>query len=365
MRYGEIIKKAWRITWTYKWLWVLGIFAGITGGSSGGGSGGGGSNGSSNLGSAFNGGGSSGSSGLPDMSGLGASVAQWLPVVIIFAALLVLIGIAFAVLGIGARGGLIWAVDEIEQGRVPSLGEAWSAGFARFWRIFGLGLLLQLPIAIAALLLAAVILVPILGTVAAGGDPNPALILGPMCGALIIGVPVLLVAAVVLGVMYITGTRFVVLNNMGVVHSAKEAWRALRARIMDHIVMYVISAGLSIAASLVLVVPIVIVGVATLVPAIITAGNENWGAFAGTVGLFVVIVFVLSIAFSAIWGTFTSALWTVFFRRLTGREPLAPVAMPVPAPAAPAGYAPSPAPPAPAGGYAPPVAPTPPTAPDA
>ena len=38
-----------------------------------------------------------------------------------------------------------------------------------------------------------------------------------------------------------------------------------------------------------------------------------------------------SLAFTAIWGTFTSAMWTIFFRRLTGREVLVAI---------PAGYPP-------------------------
>lgn len=35
MEYGSIIKRAWKITWTYRYLWVLGLFAGITGMGSG------------------------------------------------------------------------------------------------------------------------------------------------------------------------------------------------------------------------------------------------------------------------------------------------------------------------------------------
>jgi hypothetical protein len=82
------------------------------------------------------------------------------------------------------------------------------------------------------------------------------------------------------------------------------------------------------------------------------------------------VLFVIGLAYSAVWGTFTSALWTIFFRRLTGREVLQPLPSAYPPPSAPAYAQPTPgaepispvteAPPI----YVPPTEPTPP-APDA
>lgn len=367
MRFGEIIRKAWHITWHYRWLWVLGVFAGITGG--GGGGGGGGS--SSNYRQSFGSGGGTGSStpAMPDWNSIAPVVQHWVPFILIVILLLFLIGLAFAVISIGARGGLVWAVNEIEEGRAPRLGEAWNAGFARFWSVFGLGLLLQLPIVLGALLLVAIIFVPILGPLMRGDTPNPALVIAPVCGVLAIGAPVLLVAGVVLGVMYITGLRFVILHGMGTTHAAGEAWRALRARFGDHALMYVISLGLSVGASLVLVVPIVVVALGTMIPAGVAAASGNWTLFAGMTGIFILLILVFSLAYAAVWGTFTSAMWTIFFRRLTGREVLAPAPAAYPSvPPAPAAY--PPAPPAPPASdappmYAPPPAPPTPPAPPA
>ncbi len=336
MRFGEIIKKAWHITWHYKWLWVLGMFAGITGASGGGGGGGN----SSSYGRSFGSGSGTGTGAadVPDFSAFADQLQQWLPFILIALVLLVLVGIAFAVLAIGARGGLVWAVDEIESGRRPRLGEAWNAGFSRFWSIFGLGLLLQLPIVLAGLTLAAVIMVPIFGPLLRGGEPDPATVLAPMCGVLAIGVPLLLVASLILGVMYITGVRFIMLFGMGATHAAGESWRALRARLGDHALMYVISLGLSIAASLAFAIPVVMVSLATIVPAVVGATSRSWGVVIAMISVFMVLIVALGFAYSAVWGTFTSAMWTVFFRRLTGREVLAPIpqpGFPAPAPAQP------------------------------
>jgi len=342
MRFGEIIKKAWHITWHYRWLWILGMFAGITGGSSGGGGSGGG-NGSSWRQSFGSGRGGSGT-GMPDFGSVLPTIQQWLPFILIVTFLLVVMGIAFAIIGIGARGGLVWAVNEIEEGRSPRLGEAWNAGFSRFWSIFGLGLLLQLPLVVAGLILAAAVLVPIFGPLARGEDFNPALVLGPMCGVLAIGVPVLIIAGLVFSIMYITGVRFIMLNSMRTMQAAGESWRAFRARFGDHALMYIISLLLSFVAGLALAIPIVVIALSTIIPAVVAATRENWSLLGGMVALFAGLVFLVSLAFTAVWGTFTSAMWTIFFRRLTGREVLVAIPAAYPAPSTPAPAQPMPAP---------------------
>jgi hypothetical protein len=239
--------------------------------------------------------------------------------------------------------------------------------------VFGLGLLLQLPITVAALALIAMIAVPIAGPLMRGGRTDPALILGPICGGLAIGIPVLLVGGLVLGIMYITALRFIMLDGMPTVHAAGESWRMFRARFSDHALMYLVSIGLNLAAGIVLAIPIVVVSLVTIVPAAIAASSRSWGMFGGLLGVFALLAFVLGLLYSALWGTFTSALWTIFFRRLTGREVLAPQpgAYPPPVPGAPMPETPPgpPAPPmyapAPPASSAPPVyAPAPPASPE-
>ena len=353
MRFGEIIRRAWHITWRYRWLWILGMFAGITGGTGGGG----GSGGSSSYSKPFGSGTGGSSADLPDMHSVLAAAQHWLPFILIVLLLLFLIGIAFAIISIGARGGLVWAVNEIEEGRAPTLGESWNAGFGRFWSIFGLGVLLQLPIVLAGLLMALLVLAPIVGPLMRGDSPDAAMVVAPVCGVLAIGLPLLFVAGLVLGVMYITGVRFVVLDGMGTTHAAGESWRALRARLGDHALMYVISFGLSLAAGFALAIPIIVLSVVTIVPAVVAAMSKSWGVFAALIGVFTLLIVMLGLAFSAVWGTFTSAMWTIFFRRLTGREVVA--AMPVRSPAPMPGQFVEPTwpPPPPAPGYPQPAEP--------
>lgn len=372
MGFSDIIKKAWRITWHYRALWVLGLFAGITGAS-----GGGGGSGGSNPGS------SSGTSSFPKIEPQSwvPVLQRLLPLIIVLTMGFFLIGLVWWVLSVAARGGLVYAVNEIESGRPFALGASWSAGFRRFWSLFGLSLLLSLPVLILVLLVVFGVLAPMLPFLIAGRTP-PAAAVAPICGVLAIGIPALIVIGLILGIMYVLGTRFVMLGGLGAIDAARESWRAFRTRFKDTVLMYLINLGLNIVGGLVLAIPLVIVGIVVAIPAAIAAASGHWGGFAGALGLAFLIIVPLSLLYTAIWGTFTSSLWTIFYRRLTGMEvvpppasyppasgpvngypppqpayaPQAPAYPPPPAPQAPAPQAPAyPPPPAPA--YPPPPAP--------
>ncbi|MGV8083510.1 MAG: hypothetical protein AB2L09_07775 [Coriobacteriia bacterium] len=379
MNYGGIVKKAWNLTWRYRALWVLGLFAGVAGGSFNGGG--------SNLSSSTS---SSSTTDLPSWasySNLVALVDRILPILVAVFVVLVLFSLLWWVVGIAARGGLVYAVNEIEEGRPIRLRDAWNAGFDKFWRLLGLSILLNLPIVVLGLALAAAILVPVFAPIVRGGEPSGA-VFAPICGALVIGVPLLIVLGVVLGLMYLVALRFIMLYNMPVFQAAGEAWRAFRGRLKNHLLMWLINLGLNFAAGIALAIPLGILGVAIIIPAVFAADAQRWSQFVGLMVVLGIVFFVLSLLFTAIWGTFTSALWTIFFRRLVGLEVEAPAyaapqwtgqvpssgigqvpppppgymnPMAPPAPSAPPMASPTqPSPPAPPAPPAPPVPPNPP-----
>jgi len=336
MGYGDIIKRAWRITWRYRALWVLGLFAGVAGSSSGGGSGG--NNRSSGSGSDF---GAFSRAMRPER--WAEQLGRVLPVLIAGALILFALCIVLWILHVAARGGLVHAVNEIEEGRPFTLGAAWSAGFGRFWRLLGLSIVLGLPLAVVGLGLGLAVAVPILLPLMRGEAPGPESFV-PLCGAFAIGVPLLLVGGVILGIMQELGLRSIMLDDMGVFDAASAGWRSFRTRIKDTLIMWFVNFGLNLLAGIVIAIPIVVIILAAIVPVGFSAYG---GAFGPVIAISVVAVFIVTLVlmvYTAIWGTFTSALWTVFFRRLTGREllaemPAAYAAVPEPpaAPAAPEG----------------------------
>ena len=302
MRFGEIIKKAWHITWHYRWLWVLGVFAGITAGAAAGAVAAAAATARAGASRSARDGGS-GRRTCPTCELHRPLLQQWLPFILVVTSLCCSsIGIAFAVIGIGARGGLVWAVNEIEDGRAPRLGEAWNAGFARFWSIFGLGLLLQA---------AARGRRPAARGHRPRADPRVRSLRGddaqsrgsssrPMCGVLAIGVPLLIVAA--------RGARHHVHHRPALHHPQRHGRGARRRREL---------AGVSRAVRRPRAHVHHLAGPELRrrsgardsdrdrragdrsFPAVVAAIGENWGTFAGMIAIFVVLVVVLSLAFTA------------------------------------------------------------------
>lgn len=312
MDYGRIISRAWKITWRYRALWILGIFAGISGCQASGGSSGHGS-GDFSL--------PDGSTVSRDWSGDLGSVArhaeQWLPLLVAGIGLLVILGIVWMVLHVAARGGLVVGANAAEEDRRLSLGTLWGSGFGRFWPLVGVDLLLRFPVFVAGLVLLVAIVVPILGLVAGGGQPDSAMVV-PVCGSLAIGLPALFVFAAVLDMLHPLAERYVVLGVQGPLQATGNAWRFFRARFKHTFLMWLLSGALNLAVEFIVAAVVVALVLVFAVPAGMTALSSMYGVAWGLAGIGILLLIVVLVLFSGVWGTFSSALWTMFFRDVTG-----------------------------------------------
>lgn len=319
MNYTNIIKRSWQITWRYKAMWVLGIFAGISGCQPGGGGGGGGTGSTGRDMRSFMGDGGN-MPRIPSVDNLGrelGSVMQWLPALLAAAIVVLLLIVVWSILSVAARGGLVTGVDAAENGVKMRVGEMWGAGFGRFWALVGVDVVLVLPLVFLGLLLAVFIIVPIMGATTGGGDALIAAAV-PVCGALGLGIPLLLVASFVLGIMHPIAVRYVMLGGQGVGHAVANSWRFLRARVKDTVLMWLISGALNFAAGFVLAIPVIVIAVVLGIAMGGVFYTEQWSLLVALGGTMLFLIMLLSIAYGAIWGTFTSALWTLFFREVTG-----------------------------------------------
>ncbi len=308
MDFGSIIKRSWTVTWRYKGLWVLGLFAGVSGCQSSGGGGG-----------SWNGGTAAEDfqRGMPDPSRLTDSIGQWLPLILVATAALLMIWFVWTVLSIAARGGLITGVNEIEEGRPAAAGSLWSTGFSRFWSLLGLELLLGLPVFLTAVVMLMGVFIPLFTLIVRDGDLGASALL-PICGSLGLGLPLLLVLSFVLGIMRLVAQRYVMLGHQGAATAAGNSWRFLRTRFKDTLLMWLINAGLNFVASLVVAIPAVVIGIATAIPLIAGFRAGNWETMVPIIIVGVLALFALSFIYAAVWGVFTSALWTLFFRSVAG-----------------------------------------------
>jgi hypothetical protein len=289
---------------------------------------------------------------------------QWLPLMIGLAILAAMIAIVWWIVSIAANGGLIHLANEAEEKREVRAGLGWKAGFHNWGRIFIIYLILFIPIIIMGLIAFAVV---IASAAAAGGGPEAlTALLASMCCVIIVAIFVGLIASFFISILGQLGTRHAVLADMGPIDALKEAWNDLKTRFKDVFLMWLITIGIGIAYGMAVGVVAMFFGFATI--ALMFTG-AIWAAMG--IGFF---MFLLLLIPNAIYSTYVSSVWTVFYRRISGRDkaPDAP-AYRVPGAGQPAYPGVPPAPPSPEtrptpGGYPPPPparpsAPPPPSAP--
>jgi hypothetical protein len=304
VNYTEIIKRAWKITWEHKALWILGLFAGTTGGSTRFGQ----------IGYRVD---SQSLQGLDLSRGIAGSTVysyadRWVPVLLGVIVLLFLFAVLWAVVSLAAQGGLVQQVNEAAERRQVRLGAGWSVGFHYWGRVAISALLLLLPLAAIGFAVAMAWVVAIVLPLAVGTTPGAAS-WAALAAVIALLVPVSLVAGFLLLNMYTLSLRFIVLENRTATAAISAAWWVVRHRFKDVFLMWLITVGLSLAFGVALIVPAFFLGLGVALTVLV--GAWPVAVFAG------LLLLVALVAASAVLGTFSSALWTLFFRRVTGREP--------------------------------------------
>lgn len=300
--FGEILTRAWHITWKYKVLWIFGILAGC---SQGGGNGGGGSSSGptdySNGPSDFN---------LPPeiqrflpmLERFGNWVTEnwWIFIVLgLVVLLLILLSIFLGTIG---RIGLIKGSYQAEQGAENlAFGELFSASLPYFWRVLGLSFLVGLAFL--------VILLPLvlIGALTAGVG---FLCLLPLICLLI---PVLWAVNLIIE----QANRAIVLEDRSMLDAFKRGWEILKGNPGPLIVMSLILFGISFAVGIVIALPILM----TIFPAIFALVMNEGRSFTplyiaiGVLCLYAPISWLLS----GILNTFVHSAWTLTWMRLTNK----------------------------------------------
>ncbi|MCS6908885.1 MAG: hypothetical protein RML93_13545, partial [Anaerolineales bacterium] len=234
MEYGQILRRAWQITWRYKFLWPFGIAIALCRGQGGGGGG------NFNLGDTLSQRGE-GNGEIPISPELLRQIEEfinspafWGLIVGFVVLVLVVIVIATAVAAF-ARGALVRSVNRIENGEELSFRQAWQEGKASFRPLFGLELILSLPMLILGLAIVGVLLVIFYNFwqsgLLRGAEPS-----GEWAQQLLALVPAALVAfcclaclaillQLVIAIFTVFGSRAIALENHGVIASFGRAWR--------------------------------------------------------------------------------------------------------------------------------------------
>jgi hypothetical protein len=324
MDYGNLIGQAWRITWHYRFLWLLGILAG-------------GAVGMPSL-NGGNTGWRTGSSSRdiqqvsPDLAAAAARIEQWalanIGLLIGVAAVGVLLALVLLVLSFIAQGGMAQATADLATGHTSSLSRAWSAGLHLFWRYVGLWLVLVAAGIIVAGIIGALVAAVAVATMA-GGAPSTGLAIG----AAVLAVPLFIVLAVIaLGVSIIVAfaQRAIAVENVGPIDALRSGWKLARAHLGESLLTWLINFGLAIATALTALVGIG--GVLVLLGGVGFALFSVAGFTAPTIayiGVGGVALLALMLTVAGIANAFFWTYWTLAYLRLSGRggEQMTPAAV--------------------------------------
>lgn len=316
MNYGALVKDAWDTTWHHRFLWVLGLFAGSSAGVS-----------------LFSPRSNTVQYRLSpqDLESLDPEVARGLSdaanvlgsnlaLVLAAVGVLVVLGLAAAVVSLIAQGGMAWATAEIAEGHGTSSGSAWRSGLRLFWRYLGLALICLAAVLAIALAVGIVIAAGV-GIAALGGTAVRVvvIVLGVLIGIslALAAIPVGIAASIV--VAY--AQRAMAVEDLGPIAGLVAGWKVFRGNLGTSLVVWLISLGLSIAAGVAFLLALtVVVGVLAAVGAIVWVAV---GSFTVPVIAYTVVAVLAGIAalwwLAAVLNTYFWAYWTDAYLRITGR----------------------------------------------
>ncbi len=316
MNYTEIIKRAARITWRYKVLWVLGILLALSGGGGGGGSG---------SGMNFSGGGNGGGGMAPP------EFPTWSPpdpgviagIVLLCCSLLLVLIVVMTIVQYVARTGLYRAVDQIEEsGAAPS----WREGLRLGWnnravRMFLLDLLVGIATFVGIVVLFLVAASPLL--LLLFKNEAVSIFAGIATAGLMLLAILLTVAAVaVISALQQFWRRQIALDDRTVGEALSLGTQMARRKAGDVAIFWLLMVVIGIAFAIVLI-PLVIglsllgggIGFGLGYAVYTLTNSAGWAVLAG-LPIFLVILSIPLILVQGVYLVFESSAWTLVYRDL-------------------------------------------------
>lgn len=312
--FGEVLTRAWQIIWKHKILWVFGILAGC--GRSGG---------------SFNSGGGGGGNG--DGGGqppeIPPQMMRWLQtieqnlttIIIVLVALFCVIWIVTVFLSVIGKIGLIRGTAQAEGGAASLVfGELFSGSVPYFWRMFGLSLILSLPVFVIVMVIAVVM---IGGLATSGGDETALVAMMGMIPIMIGCFCILIPVMFVLGMVFRQAENAIVLEEMNVLPAITRGWEVFKANLGPIILMAIILGVIGFVASFVIVIPIFII----VFPAMITfmAGQGQNLTPLYMMGACLCLFIPVAWLLQGIITAYAESAWTLTYMRLTKPQDNAPI----------------------------------------
>jgi hypothetical protein len=318
MNHVDLFKRALEITWRYRPLWLFGFFLALCGGSGGGGN------------FNFPGGGGNGDFGdLEDLPGtLNIDPNLIIALGIGLLCFILLITLLSVVVQAVTRTALINMVRQIVETQTVTVADGWRSGWSSAaWRLFLVGLVIGIPVAIIIVLLILVAFLPLLLTLT--GD-TALTVTGVILTifTFLFALLALIVVLVIISLVRELAWRRAVLGNQGVVASLRQTFNFIKQHLKDVIIVWLLLVGVGIGwafVSLLVILPVSLV--AGILIGIIPAGlvylisNSVVGAAVAGIPLAILVLILVASFGNAFYVIFRSAVWTLAYLELQDREP--------------------------------------------
>jgi hypothetical protein len=307
MDFGKVLGRAWEITWRWKFLWVLGFLA--------------------SLGEYRNASQSSYTIDWGEFERYGWRVDSWRldpfaeeffaaisAAILGLICVLFIIAIALWVISVISRGGLIGAVQQIEEEGSTSFRRAWAVGVKKFWTLFGLGVLTLLPTIILVIIgvigfgLGIAAGVGLLDVSEAAGITTIVISSLTCVCVLICG---MIILVIVLEQIRIYGERAAILEDLGWIDAFVRGWQVLKENLGATIILWLIFFAIGIVIFAISFVILIAVSAPFLGLIFIDEPGLWWFGPICFGGLLGIIIFALV---RSVVTVFTSATWTLAYR---------------------------------------------------
>ncbi len=243
------------------------------------------------------------------------------------------------------HGGLIHLTDEAQAGRSATVGGGWAFGARRIGRVFAVEFMIGL-VAFALILLG--ILPIVFSAIAAGVNRSGGgAVVGLVCGGSL-WLMLMLFALIMLGGWEALAIRYAVIGDRTAGDAIGAGWDAFRARFGSVFVFLLILFGFGVVVYVVQSVLNYAIEFAVLGPSMFTGAatgpSASGVAFLRFQPMFPLLM-LLALTVTVLTRVLQAAMWTGFFRQMTGLQPSPPSTY------TPYPYGPYPAPTQPQAGY--------------